>query len=133
VRENKSEQSPEQVVPTIKSERSARNAEAPTGMEATDTLQRAMANGAPPQPDERETSDFPMRSPESSDIRRRMTVPEPEHHAERNLTPWAQVFSPKPSSLCKLRPAPIQFRATEDVPNAVVLSARPALPANGFA
>jgi hypothetical protein len=39
-----------------------------------------------------------MRSPESSDIRRQMTVPEPEHHAERNLTPLAQVFSPKPSS-----------------------------------
>jgi hypothetical protein len=65
-------------------------------------------NGAPPRPDQRETGDFPMRSPESSDIRRQsqnlnttrrqMTVPEPEHLAERNLTPWAQVFSPKPSS-----------------------------------
>jgi hypothetical protein len=29
---------------------------------------------------------------------RQMTVPEPEHHAERNSAPWAQVFSPKPSS-----------------------------------
>ncbi|MCU0691230.1 MAG: L-aspartate oxidase [Polyangiaceae bacterium] len=53
---------------------------------------------APPQPKERETGDFPMRSPESSDIRRQMTVPEPEHHAERDLTPLAQVFSPKTSS-----------------------------------
>jgi formylglycine-generating enzyme required for sulfatase activity len=26
-----------------------------------------------------------------------MTVPEPEHHAERNLTPWVRVSSPKPS------------------------------------
>jgi hypothetical protein len=56
------------------------------------------SNGAPPQPDERETGDLPMRSPESSDIRRQMTVPEPEHHAERNLTPLAQVLSPTPSS-----------------------------------
>jgi hypothetical protein len=30
---------------------------------------RGIANGAPPQPNERETGDFPMRSPESSDIR----------------------------------------------------------------
>jgi hypothetical protein len=56
-------------------------------------------SGAPPHPDERETGDFPMRSPESSDIRRQMTVPEPEHHAERNLTPWVRGSSPKPSSV----------------------------------
>jgi hypothetical protein len=39
-----------------------------------------------------------MRSPESSDIERQMTVREPENHAERDLTPLAQVFSPKFSS-----------------------------------
>jgi hypothetical protein len=57
-------------------------------------------SGAPPQPDAGETGDFPMRSPEYSDIRRQMAVPEPEHHAERNLTPLAQVSSPKPPRAC---------------------------------
>jgi hypothetical protein len=31
-----------------------------------------------------------------------MTVPEPEHHAERNLTPLAQVFSPEPSRIARI-------------------------------
>ncbi len=44
----------------------------------------------------RATSPCGAPSLQTSDIRRQMTLPEPEHHAERNLTPWAQVSSPKP-------------------------------------